>query len=138
MPSDKSRRQNEKNNGVPILKLVIIALLCGGFYFVLCGICAFVSLKVNAEQSFYIVFGFSAALISGFLCGRLCAGAVGHSGILYGSLGGAVQGTVCAAAVFFINGSAFGAGIAVLALVIVVFAALGGIAGVNRKKRIRY
>lgn len=138
MPAKSKRVSKDEPRRIPIAKLVSFSLIASVLCFGADALFALIILKSGIGDTYYSAFGFSAAIISAIAGGWLSAGAVGHSGFLYGALSGTVQGFVCAAVHYAVNKPDFGVGTVFIFFIIVLSSSMGGICRVNMKKRMKY
>mgnify|MGYP003296441066 CR=1 FL=1 len=125
-------------SGIPLSKIIISSAVGTVLFFLLLVSLAALVLKTSANQSLYLVYGLAAGVISGFANGFVASKLIKEKGLFYGAISGLIQSLVCALIVFILNKGTAGNGIFILIAIITLVSSLGGIAGMNLKKKIKY
>ena len=122
----------------PLLKIVFCSF--GGIvlYFLMVIIFSALILKLSGNQSLYLVYGLGAGAVSDLICGFVSAKIIKEKGLFYGFISGIIQAVICTLILFVINKASAGNSLFVLFGIITAFSSVGGIAGVNLKKKIKY
>lgn len=133
----KSSRKDEKL-GSPINKIIIASVIGSVLYFAMLAVFAAAALKKGMEASSYMPVGLVLGAVSGFLSGFTAVRPIKEKGALYGALTGFIQSLINSIVLFIVNGGAAGTGIFILAAIVIILAAVGGIAAVNLKIKKKY
>lgn len=136
MPENKSSKKEPSS--FPLVPLMIICIASAVFYFGIIALITAVALGSSVDGSMYLPLSIGAGAVSGFICGFVTAKITKEKGLLYGGLSGFLHSLLCSVVIFVLNKGVAGNGIFILIAVATAFAALGGIAAVNIKKKIRY
>lgn len=128
----------KEESGFPFSKIIISSAIGSILFFLLLISFAALILKTSASQSMYLVYGLAAGALSGFASGFIASKLIKEKGLFYGAICGFIQSLICALIVFVLNKGTAGNGIFILILVITLLSSLGGVAGMNLKKKIKY
>ncbi|MBE6821008.1 MAG: TIGR04086 family membrane protein [Ruminococcaceae bacterium] len=134
---NKSTRRNEVsgNNYIRILVGSAVSVI---MFFVLLALFALFSLKNGANSSLYFPAGVAFALLSGIAGGFAAVRPIKQKGVPYGALSGFISSLFCAAVLFVVNGNKAGSGLFILAGLMLLGGAAGGIGAVNLKFKKKY
>lgn len=128
----------KEESGFPISKIAICAAISSTLFFLLLISFAALILKTSSNQSMYLVYGLAAGAGSGFAGGFIASKLIKEKGLIYGAISGFAHSLICALTVFILNKGTAGNGIFILIAVMTLLSSLGGIAGMNLKKKIKY
>lgn len=134
----KSSSRKDNKNETPFIKIIIGSVVSSILYFIIIALYAVFALKSGANASGYMPVGMVLGALTGFLCGFVAVRPIKQKGVLYGSFAGFVQALICMLVLFDVNNASAGNGIFILSAIIVLCAAVGGVAAVNMKKRKKY
>lgn len=134
---NKSTRRSEEggNNYIRIFVGSAVSVI---MFFVLLALFALFSLKNGANSSLYVPAGIVFALLSGIAGGFAAVRPIKQKGIPYGALSGLISSLFCSAVLFVVNGNKAGSGLFILAGLIILGSAAGGIGAVNLKFKKKY
>ena len=133
---NKSTRRNEES-GNNYVRILIGSAVSAVIFFVLLALFALFSLKNGTNGSVYVPAGIVFALLSGLAGGFATVRPIKQKGLPYGVLSGFIASLFCSAVLFIVNGSA-GSGLFVLAGLMILGGAAGGIGAVNLKLKKKY
>lgn len=128
----------KEESGFAFSKILICSAVGTILFFLMLILIAAFILKTSANQSLYLAYGLAAGAVSGFAAGFIAAKLIKEKGMIYGAVCGFAQSLLCAVTVFILNKGTAGNGIFILIAVITLLSSLGGIAGMNLKKKIKY
>lgn len=135
----KKRKRKSAQQGNADLRTVIVKTLIGSvigavMFFLLVALMSLIVLKADMSQSPYKYMILGAGMISGFICGFAAVRPVRKNGIVVGALS-ALPMYLLAVTLATLN-SRTGIGVIgwILLGVMIVFAAIGGILAVNKRK----
>ena len=126
---NKSTRRNEES-GNNYVRILIGSAVSAVIFFVL--------LAMFALFSVYVPAGIAFALLSGLAGGFATVRPIKQKGVPYGALSGFIASLFCSAVLFIVNGSKAGSGLFVLAGIMILGGAAGGIGAVNLKVKKKY
>ena len=134
----KSKTAKKDDNNKPIYKILIGSVIGSVLYFLLIALFSLMALKSSFDSSVYMPAGIVLGGLSAFLGGFITVKPIKEKGVFYGALTGLIQALICASVLFIVNNATAGTGIFILIAVILLCGALGGVAAVNIKKKIKY
>lgn len=134
---NKSTRRNEES-GNNYVRILIGSAVSAVIFFVLLALFALFSLKNGTNGSVYVPAGIAFALLSGLAGGFATVRPIKQKGVPYGALSGFIASLFCSAVLFIVNGSKAGSGLFVLAGIMILGGAAGGIGAVNLKVKKKY
>ncbi len=133
----KSARKEEKRDE-PIKRILISAAAGSAVYFIIIALFAFFALKNGTQGSLYMPAGMVMGAISGFLSGFTAVRPVKEKGVPYGTLTGFIQSVINSIVLFVANKGSAGTGLFILAAIVIIMAAIGGVSAVNLKIKKKY
>lgn len=128
----------KEETGFPLKTVALCSLSGTGLFFLFLILFSFLILKTSANQSMYLLYGIIAGAVSAFICGFAGLKIIKEKGLLHGAICGGAQAFICTLIIFILNKGTAGNGIFILMGIIVLMSSLGGMAGVNIKKKIKY
>ncbi len=133
----KSARKEEKQ-GEPIKRILISAAAGSAVYFILVALFAAFALKNGTQGSLYMPVGMVMGALSGFLSGFAAVRPIKVKGVPFGALTGFIQSVINSIVLFAANKGGAGTGLFILAAIVIIMAAVGGISAVNLKIKKKY
>lgn len=133
-----SKNKKDVKGGFPLSGIMITSLVGCLLFFILTALFSYLVLQKGISSSLYMPVGLVLGAISAFLNGFAAVRPIKEKGVLYGALTGLIQALLCSVVLFVANGGAAGTGIFILAAIIILAAAVGGIAAVNLKIKKKY
>ncbi|MBQ2775189.1 MAG: TIGR04086 family membrane protein [Clostridia bacterium] len=136
MPQPK-RRQTQEDKGIKyiITKILIGSVLGIALFFILLSLAALVILKNPLDSKILPIITLFISALSAFAAGFISVRPIRKNGILMGVCSSLPLIIAVCAAILFESGGSVGVMTAVAVVVMLVCAAIGGIAAVNMKKR---
>lgn len=128
----------KEESGFPLVKLAVCSLSSSVLFYILIALFSFLILKTSGNGSMYLFYGIGAGAVSGFISGFTALKLIKEKGLFYGALCGAGQSVICALIMFILNKGTAGNAVFILIAVMILMSSLGGLAGVNLKKKIKY
>lgn len=137
MPENKSKNNKDKSN-ISVKSLIIPSVAMSVMFFVFLAVGALLFLNNGTSSSAYLPFSIVAGGICGFISGFVSVRIIKNKGLFYGAVSGIIQSLIVSIVIFLMNKGIAGNGIFILIGVTVALSALGGVAAVNLKKKIKY
>ncbi len=135
---EKNKTNRKEESQFPLIPLAVSSAISSIIYFILIALLTFAALKTSFSNALYLPGAIFAGALSGLVCGFTAARIIKEKGLFWGGISGLIQSLLCSVVIFILNKGTAGNGIFILIAVIVAFSAIGGIAAVNIKKKIKY
>lgn len=133
-----SKNKKDVKGGFPLKRIMIISLIGCFLFFIFTALFSCLILKNGISSSLYMPVGMVLGAVSAVLSGFATVRPIKEKGALYGALTGFIQSLLCSVVLFVVNGGSAGTGIFILAGLMILASALGGIAAVNLKVKKKY
>lgn len=134
---NKSTRRNEESNN-SYIRIIVGSAVSAVMFFALLALFALFSLKSGTYGSLYVPAGIAFAFLSGVTGGFVAVRPIKQKGLPYGALSGFISSLLCAVVLFVVNGNKAGSGLFIVAGLMIVGSASGGIGAVNLKLKKKY
>ncbi len=134
---NKSTRRNEES-GNNYIKVLVGSAVSAVMFFAFLGLFALFSLKNGTNSSLYMPAGVVFSFLSGITGGFVTVRPIKQKGVPYGALSGFISSLFCAVVLFVVNGNKAGSGLFIVAGLMILGSAVGGIGAVNLKFKKKY
>lgn len=137
MPENK--RKSKGGGANADLRTIIIRCLTGAIigtvtFFAILVLMSFIALKADLSDSLYKYLVLADGAVSGFVCGFATVRPIRKNGIIFGAVSALPMFIITALTAFLTSNSGLGAIGWILAGVMIIFSAIGGILAVNKRK----
>ena len=134
---NKSTRRKEASSN-NYVRIFVGSAVSAVMFFAFLALFALFSLKNGTKSTLYVPVGIAFALLSGVAGGFAAVRPIKQRGVAYGALSGLISSLLCSLVLFVVNGNKAGSGLFILAGVMILAGAAGGIGAVNLKLRKKY
>lgn len=134
---ERTRREEGRESSGAVKHILIGALTQVILFFLLLALAAAAALKAEVDAEKYRYIGLALGAVAGIVGGFVCVRPSRKSGIPMGAAAGAAGALPTLMILFIADTENAGAGLFITAGIMTVFAALGGIAAVNIKRKTR-